>query len=144
MNCPAKNNYPVTLIIVVSVLVYSVVGCRYVHNKYCVLRNKYEVESNSNFNMRISRNTIVSFTTNGIIIFMFSLGILTLKKVNMFKLEALNDYPNDIWYYALHYTIPSLSVTFVVFVYLIRTKGLRRHVWVDLCENVNVIKISIK
>ena len=132
-NCPTKKNYPATIMVIVSVLVYTVVGFRYLHNKYWTLRNEHKLEPKQNFRIGLSKNTIVSFTTNGVFLFMTLLCFIVLRKVNMIKLENLNDPPNDLWFYTLHYTLPSLTDAVVVFVYFIKTKELRRHVYVELC-----------
>ena len=138
LNQPAKKNYPLTLILVFSLLVYSVVGSRYFYYKYWTSKQGFVKSSTTSFSLSFNKNTLVSFTTSGIILFNLSLCILVLKKINNVELKALNEYPNDIWFYALHLTLPSSSQAVTVLVYFVKTKDLRRHVWVALCEMANM------
>jgi hypothetical protein len=105
--CTAKKNYPLTVVLVVSVLSYSIVGVRYVHFKYWVLRKGHTIQDKATFKLTLNRNAIVSFTTNGVILLMMSLCFLVLKKVNKVSLQDLNEHPNDTWFYVMHHILPS-------------------------------------
>ena len=136
--CTAKKNYTMTFVLVVSVLSYSFVGIRYVHYKYWNLRKGHVAEPKKTFTLTLNRNTIVSFTTNGIILVMLSLSFLVMTKLNKVNLEALNEQPNDAWYYVMHHILPCLCETVVVFVYFGKTKELRHHVWIEMFQIVSM------
>ena len=130
-----KKNYPVVVVVVVTTLIYLFVGVRNLHYKYWVSsKTKTASVRISILNISLNTQSLVNFTTHGVIIFLLSTCFLVLIKVNAMNFETLNSYPNYIWFYILHLYSPNSTIAATVIVYFIKSKSLYNHVKMDCIE----------
>ena len=132
LNCDPKKNYPVLFILSASVLIYSIVGLRFFHYKYIT---RQEHGPRIGFQIQLNKDTLVSFSTNGLFVTLFLTCYMVLRKVNVLPLESLNDFPNDMRFYTMYHILPSVCTCTVGIIYFVKTKELRRHVWQEVCES---------
>lgn len=130
---PAKNNIPFTIVLVASCIIYLVVVARNIHYKYWVCKPNI-----SNINkvqmFPLNSKTLVSFTTNGVILVLISACFLLLWKVNKIELLTIGQYPNYLWFYALHHFAPNTTIAMTVLVYFVKSETLRNHCWQELIQ----------
>ena len=131
-----KKNYPVVVVLVVSALIYLFVGIRNLHYKYCV-NSDNKNSSNAGisiFNLPLNTQTLVSFTTHGVVILLLSSCFLVLVKVNNMTFEMLSSFPNYFWFYILHLYSTSSTVAATVIVYFIKSNTIYNHVKMECTE----------
>jgi hypothetical protein len=130
-------NYPVIMVVAVSTLIYLFVGMRHMHFKYCAKSSKAAKTGSvgiSISNFPLNSQTLVSFTTHGVMILLLSSNFLVLIKVNKMSFEILSRFPNYFLFYTLQLILPSSTVAATVIVYFIKSKTLYNHVRMDCIE----------
>jgi hypothetical protein len=143
-----KTNYAVLCVVVLSAVIYLFVGTRHLHYKYWVERDtkKENHKKISIFNVPLNTQTLVSFTTHGVIIFLITSGFLVVHKVNKMNIETLSSYPNYFWFYVLHLYSPSSTTAGTVVTYCIKSKPLFNHLKTDCLEvlkRINFLKYYV-
>jgi hypothetical protein len=132
-----KMNYPVIMVVAVSTLIYLFVGMRHMHFKYCAKSSKAAKTGSvgiSISNFPLNSQTLVSFTTHGVMIFLLSSNFLVLIKVNKMSIEILSRFPNYFLFYTLQLILPCSTVAATVIVYFIKSKTLYNQVRMDCIE----------
>ena len=122
---------PKEFFLFVSALIYLFVGIRNLHYKYCV-NSDNKNSSNAGlsiFNLPLNTQTLVSFTTHGVVILLLSSCFLVLVKV-----EILSSFPNYFWFYILHLYSTSSTVAATVIVYFIKSNTIYNHVKMECTE----------
>lgn len=125
-----KKNYFVLLVLLVSFVIYMVIGTKYFYSKFILNKIDLGVESRSP-RFRLNNESFVTFTTNILIMFLLSTCFLVLFKVNKMNISNLNSH--YIWFYALQLYLPS-AIELVVVAYFFQNKILRNHVKVDFLD----------
>ena len=135
---PVKKNYPINIIVALSVLVYSYAGARTLHFKYRARKQEQGHSNTNNFGM--DSQTLFSFTTNGTILLLLLACLVMPIKVNKMDFIELGTYPNYIWFYAMQNFTPSSTIAMTVIIYYMKTPTLRKHVLIELKARISILK----
>ena len=136
---PPKNNIPFTIVLVSSCIVYLFVVARNVHYKFWVCKQEQVLLRRNTVPMfPLNTKTLVSFTTNGLILVLMSACFLLLWKVNKIELLTIGQYPNYIWFYALHHFAPNTTIAMTVIAYFVKSETLRNHCLQELIVFINM------
>ena len=82
----------------------------------------------------MNTQTLYSFTTNIVTLFLTLCCFLVPLKMNRFKGFEVNQFPNYLWVYLLHHFIAESTFALTTVVHFGKTEALRKRVWNDLCE----------
>ena len=108
--------------------------------------NNPNINNNSNINNNInigyngytvSSQTLYSFTTNVITLFLILCCFLVPLKMNKFKGSEINKFPNYLWVYLLHHFIAESTFALLIFVHFGKTEALGKRVWNYLNKKLN-------